>query len=138
MIQKNQMRAYLLFFVLILNACSGTLNFKHQPSKIKTPLPEKDFANYISDVKKQIKQATSKENLEDRWIEKRLPFEYKPDPAKCRASKPGVLLIHGLTDSPFLMRDIGERFRENCFWVRSILLPGHGTLPGDLLHIDYQ
>lgn len=45
----------------------------------------------------------------------------------------GVLLIHGLLDSPFSLRDIGQYFLSRGFLVRSILLPGHGTRPGDLL-----
>ena len=41
-------------------------------------------------------------------------------------------------DSPFMMRDIGEYFKEKSFLVRSILLPGHGTVPGDLTNISYE
>lgn len=55
-------------------------------------------------------------------------------------STEGVLLIHGLTDSPFLMRDLGDYFatRPGCFVIRSILLPGHGTAPGDLGRATYE
>ena len=72
------------------------------------------------------------------------PFEYRPHPEKCKSQqgpfkyKHGVLLIHGLTASPYMMQDLGRFFRDRCFLVRSILLPGHGTRPGDLLDIDYK
>jgi esterase/lipase len=75
-------------------------------------------------------------------LEMRAPFEWEPDPAGCaaaaRGGRRGILLIHGLTDSPFLMRDIGRHFQRTCFLVRAILLPGHGTVPGDLLEVTYQ
>ena len=48
-----------------------------------------------------------------------------------------MLLIHGLGDSPYEMRDLGERFAAACYLVRAILLPGHGTVPGDLLGVGY-
>jgi len=52
----------------------------------------------------------------------------------------GVLLLHGLTDTPFLMRDLGDFFaaRKGCFVIRSILLPGHGTGPGDMSRAQYE
>lgn len=128
----------LLFFALGLSACS--VMPRHKPSNLKTPLAEKDFSAYIKKTKILIEEAT-KGKLEPKWVEARLPFEYKPDKEKCETSTPyqrGVLLIHGLTDSAFMFRDIGEKFNKNCYWVRSILLPGHGTIPGDLLNIQYR
>ena len=78
-------------------------------------------------------------------VNARLPFELIPDDADCeggalRDGKPtrAVLLIHGLMDSAFVMRDLGERFKKECFLVRAILLPGHGTVPGDLLSVSMQ
>jgi esterase/lipase len=50
----------------------------------------------------------------------------------------GILLIHGLTDSPFNMRDLAAHFQEKCFLVYGLLLPGHGTVPGDLLSVTYE
>ncbi len=62
------------------------------------------------------------------------PFSWELKPHQ----KKGILLVHGLFDSPYYMRDVGERFANMGFLVRSILLPGHGTVPGDLLRIDYR
>ena len=53
----------------------------------------------------------------------------------------GILLIHGLNDSPYLMRDLGDYLDSvgaGCYLVRSILLPGHATVPGDLDVVDYH
>lgn len=47
-------------------------------------------------------------------------------------------MAHGLTDSPFAMRDMAEFFRRRGFHVLAMLLPGHGTRPGDLLHVSWR
>ena len=49
-----------------------------------------------------------------------------------------IIMTHGLTDSPFLMRDIGAWFQLQGFRVLSMQLPGHGTRPGDLLDVRWQ
>jgi len=70
------------------------------------------------------------------------PFELHPAGEEHRGkSKPyrrGVLLVHGLTDSPYFMRYLAEFFRENGFRVMAVLLPGHGTQPGDLLGVTWH
>ena len=43
-----------------------------------------------------------------------------------------VLLVHGLTDSPYSMRTIGERLREQGYHVVLLRVPGHGTVPAGL------
>jgi len=46
----------------------------------------------------------------------------------------GVLMLHGLTDSPYSMRSTAELFRAKGFYVLVLRLPGHGTTPGALRH----
>ncbi len=46
----------------------------------------------------------------------------------------GVLMLHGLTDSPYSMRSTAELFRAKGFYVLVLRLPGHGTAPGALRH----
>jgi alpha-beta hydrolase superfamily lysophospholipase len=48
------------------------------------------------------------------------------------------LLTHGLSDSPYHMRHIATFFQRNGFRVMAVLLPGHGTQPGDLLDVRWQ
>lgn len=62
------------------------------------------------------------------------PFELKPT----SPTKTGALLIHGLYDAPLVMRDIGNHLCAENILVRSILLPGHGTVPGGLLNVSYE
>lgn len=63
------------------------------------------------------------------------PFEWQPPNFDGRR---GILLIHGLLDSPFMVRDLAQHFLRRGFLVRSILLPGHGSVPGDLIGIHHQ
>ena len=46
-----------------------------------------------------------------------------------------VLLVHGLTDSPYYMRTLADVFYGAGYNVVAILLPGHGTRPEDLLKV---
>ncbi|MDC8831561.1 alpha/beta hydrolase [Alteromonas gilva] len=53
-------------------------------------------------------------------------------------NKTGVLFVHGLGDSPYFFSDVGERLCQHGFWVRTVLLPGHGSKPGDMLNASYS
>ena len=50
----------------------------------------------------------------------------------------GVLLLHGLTDSPYSLRALGESLHEQGFWVIGLRLPGHGTAPSSLRFARWQ
>ncbi len=50
----------------------------------------------------------------------------------------GVLLIHGLTDSPYSMRWLAQRLHSMGYWAVGIRLPGHGTAPSGLLSFTWQ
>jgi alpha-beta hydrolase superfamily lysophospholipase len=50
----------------------------------------------------------------------------------------GVLLIHGLSDSPYSTRALGEIFRDRGFYVLGLRVPGHGTIPGALTTTTWQ
>ncbi len=101
-----------------------------------------NFPAYIQQMQEMLKQARVDLNANDisKIIQANSPFEWYPaknPSASNRKIKNGVLLIHGLYDSPFTVMDIGKHFLAKDFLVRAILLPGHGTVPGDLLNIQY-
>ncbi len=92
------------------------------------------FSDYI--IQSQHNIATTRNDLHDTKeliLTANSPYELTPK----NPSNTGVLLLHGLLDTPFIMKDIGLRLQERCL-VRSILLPGHGTVPGALLNVDYH
>ncbi len=50
----------------------------------------------------------------------------------------GVLMIHGLSDSPYAFRALGERLHDEGFTVMLLRVPGHGTCPGALAQVEWQ
>jgi alpha-beta hydrolase superfamily lysophospholipase len=62
-------------------------------------------------------------------------FELLPDEEEIKG---GVLLVHGLSDSPYHLKAIGDIFVKNGFYVIGLRLPGHGTVPGGLLKVSWE
>jgi alpha-beta hydrolase superfamily lysophospholipase len=54
------------------------------------------------------------------------------------APRAGVLLVHGLTDSPYMFRALARRLHERSCTVIALRLPGHGTAPAALTTIDWR
>jgi len=50
----------------------------------------------------------------------------------------GVLLVHGMSDSPYSMRSLGQRLHAEGAWVVGLRVPGHGTAPSGLLRVDWE
>jgi alpha-beta hydrolase superfamily lysophospholipase len=44
----------------------------------------------------------------------------------------GALLVHGLTDSPYSMRAVGDTLRAGGYYGLALRMPGHGTVPAGL------
>ena len=49
-----------------------------------------------------------------------------------------ALLVHGLSDSPYSMRALGEALVAQGYYVVVLRLPGHGTLPSGLVHVTWE
>jgi len=49
-----------------------------------------------------------------------------------------VVMLHGLTDSPYSLRHIGRRYRDAGFVVVAIRLPAHGTVPAALTDVQWE
>jgi len=51
----------------------------------------------------------------------------------------GILLVHGLYDSPYSLLSLFERLKAtDRYHLRTLLLPGHGTVPSDLLTVTLE
>ena len=145
----NRSNSFLIgILFLMLQACASTtpLEARHQASGLNTRFngDQLAFADYVAQSRDMIRKTHTAANAAelDKIVDGNAPFELKP-PTSCPSGhgKPyrrGVLLTHGLTDSPYSMRHLAAFFQENCFRVMAILLPGHGTQPGDLLDISWQ
>jgi hypothetical protein len=52
--------------------------------------------------------------------------------------KAGVLLLHGMSDSPYSMRSIGQTLKQHGAYVIGLRVPGHGQAPSGLLDIRWE
>jgi len=50
----------------------------------------------------------------------------------------GVLLLHGMSDSPYSLRALGQTLNQRKYWVIGLRLPGHGTAPSGLLNVQWE
>lgn len=50
----------------------------------------------------------------------------------------GVLLIHGMSDSPYSMRVLAERVQAAGAYALSMRVPGHGTAPSGLRDVEWE
>lgn len=122
------------------------LEARHQTSGLNSRFigGQLPFADYVALNRDMIAQAHSgRSALElEKIVEGNAPFQLRPSgsfpPGNGKPYRRGVLLTHGLTDSPYFMRHLAAFFQENGFRVMAILLPGHGTQPGDLLEVRWQ
>ncbi len=98
------------------------------------------FAEYITQTQAMITQVRCDGHSAHAAdiLQMNSPFDWKPGNESTQTPKRGVLLIHGLYDSPFSLMEIGRHLLAQGFWVRAVLLPGHGTVPGDLLSMHYS
>lgn len=130
---------------------------RYQPSEYAALVPEigSNFPDYVAESRTRIRQALRDYYFRegqtpfrgsytlDEVARMRAPFEYQPssncDPSSDEAHL-GILMLHGLTDSPYLLRPVASSlaFRFPCALIRGLLTPGHGTVPGDLLNTDLE
>lgn len=50
----------------------------------------------------------------------------------------GILLLHGLSDSPYSVRPLGEQLQKAGAWSLGLRIPGHGTAPSGLVEVRWQ
>ena len=139
---------FLGIFLLLLQACGATppLGARHQPSGLNTQFNsgQLTFSDYVADSRAMITKVRSGSNVAEleKVVNGNAPFELKPAEScpkgRDKPYRRGVLLTHALTDAPYSMHSLASFFQENCFHVMAILLPGHGTQPGDLLDVTWQ
>jgi pimeloyl-ACP methyl ester carboxylesterase len=54
------------------------------------------------------------------------------------APEAGMLLLHGMSDSPYSLRNLGQRLNAEGAWVVGLRLPGHGTVPSGLVRVRWE
>ncbi|MFO1398763.1 MAG: alpha/beta hydrolase [Burkholderiales bacterium] len=61
-------------------------------------------------------------------------YVMEPDGAPVGA----VVLLHGLTDSPYSLRHIAKRYRDHGYVAIGVRLTGHGTVPAGLTDVRWE
>jgi len=148
------LRSCLLIMALLLGACSvESTVLKPSGFAVKAPAAGTSFPSYIADAESHIYSALMQTQYAheaepfgpgypiEKLVAMRAPYELLPDPARCAdGERRGFVLIHGLTDSPYLLRSVAESLHDGypCALLRGLLLPGHGTVPGDTLKVGRE
>ena len=57
---------------------------------------------------------------------------------KQQSPSAGVLLLHGLSDSPYSLRSLAKTLHQQGYYVLGLRMPGHGTIPSGLVHSSWQ
>src|SRR5579862_8196736 len=106
-------------------------NKLYQDPQVSYPIDDLhlSFDDYIKKCKTIITENRQDlQNNAEKIIAANAPYELRPvNTGKIRR---GALLIHGLLDSPFCVKDIANQLHAEGILVRAVLLPGHGTVPG--------
>jgi esterase/lipase len=125
-----KLRQYCLLLLslaaLVLAGCAP----KH-PDEM--PLGQSSFAQYAAETSDWM--ARNRHFVTDNHAEElsfHTPFEVRPE-GKIRGA---VLLVHGLGDSPWTFKDIAKRLAAEGYLVRTVILPGHGTKPADMIGVS--
>ena len=129
-------RALLVLVVLATTAACATSTQLYSPGPSTLGAePVTDFDRYLVSVKAHVDTNLVPVDGFDReqqvlW---NLPYRLAPAAGCSSADRTGLLLVHGLSDSPFVFRDLANYLAGQCVEVRTLLLQGHGTRPGDMV-----
>jgi len=125
-----------LLLTLLLGACtqapSGPL---YRPSDTLPRYDQSSFSAYIAETRTWI-EANRYFLTGDRAVEIAANTPFELHPASPGAPRRGILLVHGLGDSPGCFADVAQALARQGFLVRAMLLPGHGSRPADLMLPD--
>jgi esterase/lipase len=123
-----------VFFTISMTGCTNPI-IEQEPEMYTTsgslaPYSQSNFNQYIKQTAK--------------WLDETRVFHGAGYDAEMKAVSPyrlipnhpngqGVLLVHGLGDSPYSFIDIAPVLAEQGYLVHVMLLPGHGSRPADLM-----
>ncbi|CAM3802603.1 alpha/beta hydrolase [Parendozoicomonas haliclonae] len=123
---------------LVVVGCSQVPDAAHyQPSSSTPAYTQSSFEAYVQETRQWLMANRAFISSDKaREVNANAPFELKPE--KGTQPSKGILLVHGLGDSPYSFVDLAPALAAQGFTVRTLLLTGHGARPGDLLNVDVQ
>ncbi len=134
---KRQVR-YLIPPLLLVTAAVGLAmgagcTVQQEPTPLMTAFPT--FQAYAESTRTWVRSRRSFQTQHpDSEVEWNTPFELRPPTPSGKA----ILLVHGLGDSPWSFTDVAHRLAAHGYVVRTLLLPGHGTQPADLMDVRLE
>ena len=161
---KKQLHSYAGFMLLAtaasLYGCSGAPLQPWHSEKLTEEFTEdkaeqvKSFADYLQledrlfkelDEKVYAQTETGPEFRLDRYsagsaVDPRSQTPNWNHSFELTTDNPGgaILLLHGMSDSPYALRTLGKALNKENFWVVGMRMPGHGTAPSGLRHITRE
>jgi alpha-beta hydrolase superfamily lysophospholipase len=66
------------------------------------------------------------------------PFNRSVELEPAGEPRGAAVLVHGLTDSPYSMRVLGQLLQSQGYYVILMRMPGHGTVPAGLDRVRWQ
>lgn len=125
-------------FILALQSCSSIWQ-RNEPHLQASGAPialqmskGAEFSQYLAQEKQLLKTLESQQVISADRALAATSKEYPPAEHCHTAPSRGVLLLHGLSDTPYGLTTLGQALAEQCFLARVIRLPGHGTTAADL------
>lgn len=113
----------------------GCVSFPDNEPRDVMPLGQSSFSQYVTETTAWINEhrrfVTDNHQQE---LSYQVPFEIKPK----KPNGKGILMIHGFTDSPYNFVDFAHYLADQGFLVRTVVLPGHGTKPEDMLPVNFK
>ncbi len=101
----------------------------YQASNTLPDYDQASFSDYIAETKHWLEQnrlfITQDKASE---LAKVLPREFQPN----KPNGQGVLMVHGLGDTPYSFINVAEHLADKGYLVRTVLLSGHASKVGDL------
>jgi alpha-beta hydrolase superfamily lysophospholipase len=119
-------------------AASGVETFRDYlelEERLFAQLDEQVYAEIPEDVRRLINRYHSN-SLSDpaRWS----PNWNRSFELLAEKPKAGVLLLHGMSDSPYSLHGLGQRLNSAGALVVGLRIPGHGTAPSGLVEVTWQ
>jgi len=141
--------------IIILQPSSIT---RYNPSGYPAYVPEltDSFEFYVEENRRRIRAALTEYDFSEnsapfgpqysleKVVDMRSPYQILPSDDNCdeteTSSRKGFLLVHGLSDSPYLLHNVAESISAiyPCALLRALLNAGHGTIPGDLANVRLE
>ncbi|GAD79508.1 alpha/beta hydrolase [Vibrio ezurae] len=120
----------LLSGCLLITACTNSPDApEYIASQSLAPYTQPSYQAYLEETHQWLEQhRVFVSNDKQTELDAVMPFELIPE----NPNGQGILLVHGLGDSPYSYHDIAPILAADGFLVRVMLLPGHGSKPADL------